>query len=185
MPAQIDARAPLRPDDPGDVGDVGLAELRAGEVGARRESRVQLRELVIEGLGRLPLEHDAVVGPGKLIEALEPKPNERALRRPRREERRLRMALLEVLHDHARFRQDDAALLEDGDLPYGVLLVEPDGAVFQVDLDRLVGDLLLREQDPNAGAVRAAGRVVEGEHAAMLSTRGEATGCALTLAFRT
>jgi hypothetical protein len=94
VPAQIDARAPLRPDDPGDVGDVGLAELRAGEVGARGEGRIQLRELGIEGLGRLPLEDDAVVGPGKIIEALEPKPNEGALGRPRRKERRLRMALL-------------------------------------------------------------------------------------------
>src|SRR5918996_1442401 len=81
VPAQIDARAPPCPDDPGDIGDVRLAELRAGEVGARLEGRVQLRELGIEGLGRLPFEDDAVVEPGKIIEALEAEPNERALGR--------------------------------------------------------------------------------------------------------
>jgi len=64
------------------------------------------------------------------------------------------MALLEVLHDYARLRQDDAALLQDRDPADRVLLVEPVGAVLQVDLDRLVGDLLLGEEDPNAGAVR-------------------------------
>ena len=154
VPAEIDARAPLRSDDPRDVGNVGLAELGAGEVGACIEGRVQLRELGIERLRRLPFKQDAVVGAGKLIEAFEPKPNERALGRPRREKRRLRMALLEVLHDYARLRQDDAALLQDRDPADRVLLVEPVGAVLQVDLDRLVGDLLLGEEDPNAGAVR-------------------------------
>ena len=85
VPAQIDASAPLRPDDPGDVRDVGQAEPGAGKVRALGEGRVQFRELGIEGLGRLPFEDDTIVGAGKLIEALEPKPNERACGRPMRE----------------------------------------------------------------------------------------------------
>ncbi len=78
------------------------------------------------------------------------------------------MALLEVLHDHARLGQDEAVVLQDRDLSDRVLLVEPVGAVLEVDLDCLVRDRLLREENPNAGAVGAARRVVEREHAAML-----------------
>jgi hypothetical protein len=52
--AEVDARAHFRSDDPGDIGDVGLTELGAGKVGARREGRVQLRELGVERLGCLP-----------------------------------------------------------------------------------------------------------------------------------
>ncbi len=79
--AQIETRVRLCSDDPRDVGDVGQAELGAAEKWARAERRVQLGELGIEGLGRVPIEDDAVVGPGKAAEALDPEPNERALGR--------------------------------------------------------------------------------------------------------
>ena len=111
------------------------AELGSGEVRAPCESPVQLCELGIEDPGRLAVEDNAVVGPGKILEALEPKPYERALGRLRGKERRLRIALLEVFHDHARLRQDEVPLLEHGHLPDRVLLVEPGGAVLELDLD--------------------------------------------------
>ena len=81
MFAQINARTRLRPDDPGDIGDVGKRELRANEVGARREGAIQLRELGFERLRSLPVEDDSVIRLGKLIEALEPKA-ERVRARP-------------------------------------------------------------------------------------------------------
>lgn len=51
--AQIDARAPFRPDDPGHVRDVGVAEPRADEIPTPRERSIQLRELSLESFGRL------------------------------------------------------------------------------------------------------------------------------------
>ena len=48
------------------------------------------------------------------------------------------------------------AVVEDRDLAGRVQLVDPGGAVLEVDLDRLVVEPLLRERDAHAGAVRAA-----------------------------
>ena len=94
----------------------------------------------------------------------DPEPCERPVGRVGGEQRRLRVPLLEVLHDHRRLRQEPAVLLDDRNAAGLVLLVDPGGAFAQVDLDRLVLELLLDEHDADAGAVRAAGGVVERQH---------------------
>ena len=74
------------------------------------------------------------------------------------QQRRLGIALVQVLGDHGRLGQDPTVLLEHRHLAGRVHLVQPGGPVAQVDLDRLVRDPLLGEDDPGAGAVRAAAR---------------------------
>ena len=89
-------------------------------------------------------------------------PGGSALLGPRGQERRLGIALLEVLVDHGGLRQHPAIRLEDGHLADRIELVQPGRAVGKVDHDRLVVDALLGERDPNTRAVRAPWRVDRG-----------------------
>src|SRR5262249_27396177 len=111
------------------------------------------------------------------VEAVEPEPANRALRRIGGPQRRLGKPLVEILHDHERLRKDEAAVLfEHRYRPARVLCVEPTRTVREVDLDRLVAETLLRKDDPRPGTVGAAGCVVE-DHAAESSRRGHKYGC--------
>jgi hypothetical protein len=70
------------------------------------------------------------------------------------------VALVEVLHDRERLGEGEA-VLEHGHPPRRVELREPRRTVGEVDLDRLVGQALLPEDEPDAGAEGAGGGVVE------------------------
>src|SRR5204863_2114486 len=122
---------------------------------------------------RLAAATERVVLVAEPVEAAEPEPPERPLGGIGRPQRRLREALLEVLHDHLGLGKDEAALLlVDGHAAERVLLVEPGGPVVEVDLDRVVVEALLGEDDPRAGRVGAAFGGVERRHAVSLSAAG-------------
>src|SRR6266540_566250 len=112
----------------------------------------------------LPAAERVVVGSELGVEAKHPPALECPLRGIRGEQRRLGVALLEVLHDHGRLRQHEGVLLEHRHPAGRILLVQPSGPVRKIDRDRLVGNALLREDDPNACAVGAARSVVERDH---------------------
>ena len=77
-----------------------------------------------------------VVGTGQLVVAEDEEPNEGTVGGIGGQQRRLRVALLEELHDHRRLRQRRAVvLLDHRDTSGRVLLVEPGGPVGEVDLD--------------------------------------------------
>ena len=137
-------------------------------------SFVQLRERNPERLARpLVAAAERVVGIAEVIEAEDPKPRLCTRDLIRRQERGLREALLEVLHDHSRLGQAEPVALEHGHLAERVLRVDPRGAIGEVDRDGLDRDALLDEHDPDARAVRTAGCVVEAEHAAIVAAAYE------------
>src|SRR6185436_10567777 len=96
---ELDAEVRARPQDPGDIADVGEAVLAAAQVRLRLERRVEVAEALLEPR-RLASPQRVVVGTEPDVEAVEPEPAERALLRIGRPEGRLGETLLEVLHDH-------------------------------------------------------------------------------------
>ena len=174
MVVQVDAQTRLGAEDPGQVRDVREPELPAGQEGPSREAIVEQGELVAEPVARVVL--SAAQGVVRTAERVEPLDEETplgALGRVGRPERRLRIALLEVLVDDHRLGQDELVLFEHRHLAQRVLLVDPRGPVAQVDHDRLVVDALLGEDDPDPCAVRAAVGVVERDHGLDAKRRGQ------------
>src|SRR5262249_25727360 len=170
--AGVNAQPVARAQDQGDVRDVRETELAAGEVRLRVQDRVQLRQLGVEALTcSVLVPPQRVVGLRELVEAEDEEAPEGALRRVGRPQGRLWIALLEVLVDHGRLRQDEGVLFENRHTSERVLLVDPRRPVVQVDLDRLVLDPLLRERDSNARAVRTPVGVVERDHRSILASR--------------
>ena len=83
----------------------------------------------------------------EILIAEDEEPDEGAIGGIRGQERRLRVAVLEELHDHRRLGQRPPVfLLDDGHAAARVLPVEPRGPVGQVDLDRLPSLLSLQQQ---------------------------------------
>src|SRR5262249_21851959 len=168
---ELDVEAVERAQDPGNVASIGEPVVAAREVRLRLERALEIRELRVQDLARLPAAHGVVRTPQPVLEPLEPEPPKSALRRIVGPERGVRGALLQVLHDHARLRQyEPLILLVDRHTAERVLLVEPGGAVVEVDLDRVVAEALLGEDDPDAGRVRAALGRVEREHGGNLAS---------------
>ena len=115
-------------------------------------------------LGAVLLPPERVVGLGEVVVAEDLEPGGGARLGVGGKQRRLRVALLEELVDHHGLGQRPAVALEHRHPADGVQLVEPGGTILEVDHDSLVGDALLGEGDPDAGAVRAAGRVDQLQH---------------------
>ena len=151
------------------VPGVGEPELTPRQIWLLLEHRVQSRERCTEAVrGAVLAAPQRVVRARQLVEAEHEQPPERALARIRRPQRRLRVTLLQVLVDHGRLGEHEGVLLEDGHLAQRVLLVDPRGAVVEVDLHGLVLDPLLCEHDADARAVWAAVGVVERDHRSIL-----------------
>ena len=157
-----DAEQVARPQQPGQERDVGEAEGAAAQPGRAGEHRVQEAELLLEASARTLLATpERVVRLREVVEAEDEQPSGRTLARIVRPQRRLGVALVQELRDHRRLGQDPAVLVEHRHLAGRVHLVQPRGPVGEVDLDRLVRDLLLGQDDPDPGAVGAASSVVE------------------------
>ena len=163
---ELDAEHVARAQEPRDERDVREPVLRAAEVRPLAEQRVEPAERGVERLGRAVLPAPkGVVGTGQLVVAEDEEPNEGAVGGIGGQQRRLRVALLEELHDHRRLRQRRAVvLLDHRDTSGRVLLVEPGGPVGEVDLDGLVLDALLGEDDPDPRDIGTACGVVERDH---------------------
>jgi hypothetical protein len=133
-----------------------------------REQPVEATEDAVELLTRAGLAAtERVVRVAQIVEAEHREPRGSARDGVHGEQRRVGMALLEVLADDDGLREDQVALLQHRHARRRrVQLVEPRRALREVDLDRLVGDALLGEDDPHAGAVGAPGCVVEDGHSA-------------------
>ncbi len=102
-----DAEHVAEAKDPRDERDVGEPVLAAAEPRRRREQRVEPRELLVEPHARVVLAAaEPVIRRGHLVLPEDPQPRERTICGIGRQQRRLRVALLEVLHDHRRLRQD-------------------------------------------------------------------------------
>src|SRR5581483_358287 len=165
---ELDAEHVAHAQDPGHVRDVRDPELGAAQPRLPLERRVELRELAIERLGGSVLAApQRVVRPRQVVVPEDANARERTVGGIGRQERRVRIALLQVLEDHGRLGQEPDVLLEHRHASGLVLLVDPRGTVGEVDLRRLEFDLLLREHDPRAGAVRAPGSVVQRQHQAV------------------
>ena len=101
-----------------------------------------------------------------VVEALDSQADERTFCGVGRQQRRVRVALLEVLHDRRRLRQHERVLLEHRHAAGRIQLVDPRGPVAKIDRDHLMLDALLREHDSDARAVRTTVGVVERDHGA-------------------
>jgi len=112
-----------------------------------------------------------IVRPRELVEAEHEHATERTLGGICGPERRLRIAVVEVLVDHRGLGEHERVLLEDRHAAERVLLVDPRRPVVEVDLYRFVLDSLFRERDPDARAVRATIGVVERDHRSILASR--------------
>ena len=156
---QLHAEHVAEPDQPRQVGDLDEPERAVDPL-------VEIRKTVVEPLPSPVLAPaERVVGVAeRIVEAVDAQPGKRTRGGIGGKQRRLGVALLEVLHDHRRLGQDEGVLLDHRHLAERVLLVQPRGPVAEVDLDGLVLDPLLGEDDAHAGAVRAAGGVVERQH---------------------
>ena len=98
--------------------------------GTPREHRVEEGELLLEPLPRpLLAAPERVVRLREVVEAEDEQPPRGALAGIVRPERRLGVALVQVLGDHGRLGQDPAVLLEHRHLARRVHLVEPRGTV--------------------------------------------------------
>ena len=86
---------------------------RPREVRLSLERAIELGELRVELLARpfVAAPHRVVGVAEPVVEALQPQPPERPLGRVGRPQRRLRVALLEVLHDHLGLRQHEPLVL--------------------------------------------------------------------------
>ena len=154
-----------RAQHPRHVRDVGEPVLGAAEPRALAERDVELRELLVEQRRRAVLAApQRVVRLREVVVPEDPKSRKRAVCGVGCEQRRLGIPVFEELHDHRGLRQQPAVLLEHRYAPRRILLVDPRGTIAEVDLDRLVLDILLGEHDAHTRAVRAARSVVEREH---------------------
>src|SRR5579872_982663 len=168
---ELHLHAFARPQHPRHVRDVREAVLGAAEPRPLLEGRVEAIELLGEERVRAGLAAaQRVIRLRERVVPEDAQPRERAVGRVGGEERRIGIALLEVLHDHRRLRERPAVLLDDGNAPGRVLLVDPPWPIVEVDLDRLEFDVLLGEDDAHARAVRTARRVVQRQHQATPST---------------
>jgi hypothetical protein len=134
-----------RPDHPRHVGDV------------RVQALPHLEPLELAGeVVRLAAAEGVVVVAEVVVEAMDEKPRTCALLRVERQEGRLRVRLLEQLHDHLGLRQP----VEHRDAPLRrVQVEEPLRPVREVDLDALDLHALLGERDAHARAVGTARRI--------------------------
>ena len=114
-------------EEPREVGDVREAERPPGEERRRRERPVEIGQHVVEPLGRALAAPERVVRLAEVVEAEHEQPRDRPLAGVGRQERRLRVALLEVLVDHDGLGQHPAVLLEHGDAPVGRVVLEEPG----------------------------------------------------------